>query len=792
MFWKLTALSAASPVESILDKEDFTLEELLDEEDIIQECRALNSRLINFLRERAQVEQLLRFIVEESPEDADSKRAFKFPFISSEVLTCEIDVILKTLVEEEELMNLLFSFLEPNRSHSVMLAGYFSKVVICLMLRKTVPLMNYVKAHQNVFQQLVDLIGITSIMEVLIRLVGADDHVYPNHLDVMQWLADSNLLEMIVDKLSPSNSLEVHANAAETLCTIAQNAPSPLATKLSSSSFVARIFGHAFEDPQSKSSLVHTLSVCISLLSPRRSVVSSPFMYSFRGQQIFESPISVNPETIATMLPRLGDFVALLNVTSDEKILPTTYGQLRPPLGSHRLKIVEFIAVLLKTRSEATGQELASSGAIRRVLDLFFEYPYNNALHHQVESIIVSCLESKNDAIIDHLLRECDLIGKILKTEKHPTLSGDNQPTIPAAGKQAPRVGNIGHISRISNKVVQLSTNSNQIKTLLEEHNEWGEWEANVLHDRNAVENVYRWVCGRPTALLDRTRDSDDDEVHDRDYDLAGLANNLNQFRYNIQENNGSGEEHGSNDRDEEDVYFDDETAEVVISSLRLGDEQANNLFTNSNWFTFQGDELGENTGTGAIPSEEAMEDVSLNENSGGGDEEDEDCLITESKNPFVATASTSEAVSVDTVTGDIEIDEDVVSDELSPEWVERGDSSSSATLVTDQLPGDDVKMPDVRIPNGSSSSEGEISPRSPPVPSLFGSRDVEFVGVEPEGTERAMDQALKEGIVGEAGPMKRNSATASPGKESSSDDNMQQEYNDTNYWRIDEVTVVE
>ncbi|KAL9831269.1 putative SIT4 phosphatase-associated protein family [Arabidopsis thaliana] len=783
MFWKLTALSAASPVRR------FHFGRTLDEEDIIQECRALNSRLINFLRERAQVEQLLRFIVEESPEDADSKRAFKFPFISSEVLTCEIDVILKTLVDEEELMNLLFSFLEPNRSHSVMLAGYFSKVVICLMLRKTVPLMNYVKAHQNVFQQLVDLIGITSIMEVLIRLVGADDHVYPNHLDVMQWLADSNLLEMIVDKLSPSNSLEVHANAAETLCTIAQNAPSPLATKLSSSSFVARIFGHAFEDPQSKSSLVHTLSVCISLLSPRRSVVSSPFMYSFRGQQIFESPISVNPETIATMLPRLGDFVALLNVTSDEKILPTTYGQLRPPLGSHRLKIVEFIAVLLKTRSEATGKELASSGAIRRVLDLFFEYPYNNALHHQVESIILSCLESKNDEIVDHLLRECDLIGKIIKTEKQPILSGDKQPTLAAAGKQAPRVGNVGHISRISNKLVQLSTNSNQIKTLLEENNDWGEWEANTLHDRNAVENVYRWVCGRPTALHDRTRDSDDDEVHDRDYDLAGLANNLNQFRYNMQENNGAGEEHGSNDRDEEDVYFDDESAEVVISSLRLGDEQANNLFTNSNWFTFQGDELGENTGTGAISSEEAMEDVSLNETSDGGDEEDEDedCLITESKNPFVdstaATASTSEAVSVD---ADIEIDEDVGTDELSPEWVERNDSSSAIA------PGstDDVKMPDVRIPNGSSSSEGEISPRSPPVPSLFG-KDVEFVGVEPEGTERAMDQALKEGIVGEAGPMKRNTTTASPGKESP-DDSMQ-EYNDTNYWKVDqEVTVVE
>lgn len=59
------------------------------------------------LRDRAQVEQLLRYIVEEPPEDAESKRAFKFPFIACEVFTCEIDVILKTLVEEEEVCTYL-------------------------------------------------------------------------------------------------------------------------------------------------------------------------------------------------------------------------------------------------------------------------------------------------------------------------------------------------------------------------------------------------------------------------------------------------------------------------------------------------------------------------------------------------------------------------------------------------------------------------------------------------------------------------------------------------------------
>lgn len=78
-------LSAASPVDIILEKENCTLEELLDEDEIIQECKALNERLINFLRERAQVEQLLRYIVDEAPDEADKKQSFKFPFVACEI-----------------------------------------------------------------------------------------------------------------------------------------------------------------------------------------------------------------------------------------------------------------------------------------------------------------------------------------------------------------------------------------------------------------------------------------------------------------------------------------------------------------------------------------------------------------------------------------------------------------------------------------------------------------------------------------------------------------------------------
>ncbi|KAF3645709.1 putative serine/threonine-protein phosphatase 6 regulatory subunit 3-like isoform X2 [Capsicum annuum] len=847
MFWKLPVLSSCSPVEAVLDKENFTLEELLDEEEIIQECKALNSRLINFLRERTQVEQLLHYIIEEPSEDADSKRTFKFPFIACEIFTCEIDVILKTLVDDEELMNLLFSFLEPTRPHSALLAGYFSKVVICLMVRKTAALMNYVQSHHDVFQQMVDLIGITSIMEVLVRLVGADDHMYPSTVDVMQWLTESNLLEMTVDKLSPSSSPEVHANAAELLCAITRNTPSPLTTKLSSPSFVARIFGHALEDSHSKSSLVHSLSVCISLLDPRRSIPSS-MTYSFRNQQVYESSVHVNPDTIDAMLPKLGGLLELLNVSSDEKVLPTTYGELRPPLGKHRLKIVEFISVLLKTGNEVAEKELVSSGTIERVLNLFFEYPYNNALHHHVESIIYSCLESKHNTIVDHLFEECNLIGKIIQTDKQPTVSGDgNQPTVPATGKQAPRVGNIGHITRISNKLIQLGNNNNCIRAHLEKNMEFSDWHTTILQERNTLENVYRWACGRPTALHDRTRESDEEDVHDRDYDVAALANNLSQaFRYTIYDNDDAEEGRGALDRDDEDVYFDDESAEVVISSLRLADDQGSSLFTNSNWFAFQDDRIGD-VSMSTSPAD-VMEDINLNgmsnsSNSNSDDEVvvgEEDELVesktsnatpSSSSNPFngftIANSSNnggfnpenSKAGAATDLTFDTSGSDDPFGDRSMPEWVAWGDAPNfqvggsnvnpflDHSNSEDQLanPGEIGAPPassttscsGESIPNGisspdsSKSSGSDSSQKATTVPSLF-EEDVEFVGVELEGTEKAMEHALKEGIVGEAAPLKRSIVPKVPEKETTDDGGAgTKEYNDANYWRVDQEVAV-
>ncbi|XP_063935948.1 uncharacterized protein LOC135147133 [Daucus carota subsp. sativus] len=105
-----------------------------------------------------------------------------------------------------------------------------------------------------------------------------------------------------------------------------------------------------------------------------------------------------------------------------------------------------------------------------------------------------------------------------------------------------------------------------------------------------------------------------------------------------------------------------------------------------------------------------------------------------------------------------------------------------------------------VMLPNGTLTSTSETLAESNSFQrtaaaghSLF-QEDVEFVGAELEGTEKAMQQAFKEGIVGEAGPLKRNIIPNIVAEENSDDTGTRmKEFNDANHWRVDqEVAVLE
>ncbi|KAI3501298.1 hypothetical protein L1887_29162 [Cichorium endivia] len=89
--------------------------------------------------------------------------------------------------------------------------------------------------------------------KVLIRLIGADGNLYTSFADSTQWLQESDVLEMI-------DCPQVHGNAAESLCAICRYAPPGLAAKISSPSFIARLFHHALGELRPMAVLVNALS----------------------------------------------------------------------------------------------------------------------------------------------------------------------------------------------------------------------------------------------------------------------------------------------------------------------------------------------------------------------------------------------------------------------------------------------------------------------------------------------------------------------------------------------------
>lgn len=56
-----------------------------------------------------------------------------------------------------------------------MLAGYFSRVMGSLLVRRTQEIMQYLQKHPELLDCMVEHVDTTSVAEVLVRLVGADE-----------------------------------------------------------------------------------------------------------------------------------------------------------------------------------------------------------------------------------------------------------------------------------------------------------------------------------------------------------------------------------------------------------------------------------------------------------------------------------------------------------------------------------------------------------------------------------------------------------------------------------------
>jgi serine/threonine-protein phosphatase 6 regulatory subunit 3 len=83
--------------------------------------------------------------------------------------------------------------------------------------------------------------------------------------------------------------------------------------------------------------MVHSLSAGIYLQYPKR--LASPSYQAFRSNISHGALVTANPEIVD--VASLGNLLNLLDTSAADNVLPTTYGCLRPPLGKHRLKVLD-------------------------------------------------------------------------------------------------------------------------------------------------------------------------------------------------------------------------------------------------------------------------------------------------------------------------------------------------------------------------------------------------------------------------------------------------------------------
>ncbi|XP_072598384.1 serine/threonine-protein phosphatase 6 regulatory subunit 2 isoform X10 [Vulpes vulpes] len=419
MFWKFD-LNTTSHVDKLLDREDVTLRELMDEDDILQECKAQNQKLLGFLCRQQCMEELVSLITQDPPLDMDEKVRFKYPNTACELLTCDVPQINDRLGGDETLLNLLYDFLDHEPPLNPLLASFFSKTIGNLIARKTEQVILFLKKKDRFLSLVLKHIGTSALMDLLLRLVSCVEPVGLRQ-EVLHWLNEEKIIQRLVELIHPSQDEDRQSNASQTLCDIIrlgreqgsqlQEAPEPdpLLAVLESQDCVEQLLKNMFDGDQTESCLVSGTQVLLTLLETRRAGTEG-LVDSF--SQGLEGLCTISSSVLHGIEPRLKDFHQLLLSPPKKKAILTTIGVLEEPLGNARLHGARLMAALLHTNTPSINQELCRLNTMGLLL----------------------------------LFQKCCLVQRILEAWE----ANDHAQ---AAGGM--RRGNMGHLTRIANAVVQ-------------------------------------------------------------------------------------------------------------------------------------------------------------------------------------------------------------------------------------------------------------------------------------------------------------------------------------------------
>ncbi|OLY81196.1 Extragenic suppressor of kinetochore protein 1 [Smittium mucronatum] len=440
--------------------------------------------------------------------------------------------------ETPELLAILWSVIEsPKGQLDSLRAGCFSKVIGMLLQYKKSEMLEFIMHQDNMVQSFINHLDVSPIMELLLKLAGMDE--FSSEFDVLGWLSRQKLIQQLIDCINPVNDEETHSLAAQVLldlivishCNVNKHDSVPrniLMDELKSTAIIERLLGYMLDvqDNNYSSSFINGVYILVELI---RRGCSDPDQDSDSSQQFAGEDLIEMLKAISKNVDKLVGL--LLNPRSSRDPIPSTIGN-QIPLGFERLRVTELLAEVLhcskmlafnvkyedsesnsttmnsnicddtspplidysQANLEPIGQIIRLSyvehNVLKSIVDLFFEYPWNNFLHSVVYDILHQVLtlqieDESNLNLIISLFKDAQIINRIVEA---PSKFKDN-PNF--------RMGYMGHLLGIAEEIVRLfELNHDLIIPLIDPYFDQNKWD-------NFVENASKEAKDRDLIQSD-------------------------------------------------------------------------------------------------------------------------------------------------------------------------------------------------------------------------------------------------------------------------------------------------
>jgi SIT4-associating protein SAP185/190 len=211
MFWRFGGYANVSTIDTLLDKPEVTLEELLDESDLIQELKQHNTKLIEYLREDKILERLLEYVVapklgvvasedseatesqekdteskgkersisssrgiSDQDDDEKEKKRNRYAYVAAEVLSSDNWSICESLMENQPLLRKFWEFLKLPPPLDPLQASYFTKVNEALLDKKTEEMLDLFKSLDGAVKNMLQHVDSPMVMDLLLKIISLE------------------------------------------------------------------------------------------------------------------------------------------------------------------------------------------------------------------------------------------------------------------------------------------------------------------------------------------------------------------------------------------------------------------------------------------------------------------------------------------------------------------------------------------------------------------------------------------------------------------------------------------